>query len=106
MPKLDEQIATLQERLTQVKLRQQRHDERKRALESQRDRKSETRRRFLVGAIVMSKVRAGEMDPVLLRGWLDQSLTRVDDRALFDLSPIDVGAAGAVGRRISAERDD
>jgi hypothetical protein len=93
VPKLDEQIATLQERLTQVKLRQQRHDERQRALKSQRERKAETRRSFLVGAIVMSKVRTGEMDPVLLRDWLDQSLTRVDDRALFELAPIRTATA-------------
>ncbi len=35
----------------------------------------------------MSKVQAGEMDATVLRGWLDQTLTRADDRALFDLAP-------------------
>jgi hypothetical protein len=39
MPKLDEQISTLQERLKQLKLRQQRSEARKRAFEAQREKK-------------------------------------------------------------------
>ena len=90
MPKLDAQISTLQERLTQLKLRQSRIDARKRAIDSVRERKAETRRRILVGALVMGKARSGEMDPALLRGWLDQALTAAADRALFDLAPLNV----------------
>ncbi len=85
MPKLDEQISTLQERLKQLKLRQQRVDARQRAQEAQRERKAETRRQFVVGAVVLAKVKDGEMDPSRLQAWLDQALTRPDDRALFDL---------------------
>jgi hypothetical protein len=85
MPKLDEQISTLQSRLTQLKLRQQRNDARKRALEDQRERKLETRRRILVGALVMRKAKEGKIDPDQLRAWLDDELTRTDDRALFNL---------------------
>jgi hypothetical protein len=85
LPKLDEQISVLQERLTQLKLRQQRVDARKRAIESQRERKLETRRRLLVGTLVLAKIRDGELDPALLRSWLDSTLTRASDRALFDL---------------------
>ena len=85
LPKLDEQISVLQERLTQLKLRQQRVDARKRAIESQRERKLETRRRLLVGTLVLAKIRDGEWDPTLLRSWLDSTLTRASDRALFDL---------------------
>ena len=95
MPKLDEQISTLQERLTQLKLRQERIDARKHMMQSVRERKAETRRRILVGALVIGKVRAGEMDPAVLRGWLDQTLTRADERALFDLAPKDEGDVGA-----------
>jgi TolA-binding protein len=87
MPKLDEQISTLEERLKQLKLRQQRSDARKRAIDAQRERKSETRRRFLLGAVIQAKVQEGEMDAGRLREWLDQALTRKDDRALFDLPP-------------------
>jgi hypothetical protein len=85
---LDEQIALLQERLTQLKVRQQRSDVRKQAILAERERKAETRRRILVGTLVLAKVRDGELDPALLRGWLDSSLTRASDRALFDLPGI------------------
>jgi hypothetical protein len=88
MPKLDEQISTLQNRLTQLKLRQQRNDARKRALEVQRERKLETRRRILVGALVIGKAKDREIDPDQLRAWLDHALTRTDDRALFNLPPL------------------
>jgi hypothetical protein len=87
LAKLDEQISVLQERLAQLKLRQQRSDARKRAIEAQRERKAELRRRILVGALVLSKARAGEFDSKLLQSWLDSSLTRSEDRALFDLPP-------------------
>jgi hypothetical protein len=93
MPKLDEQISTLQNRLTQLKLRQQRSDARKRALESQRERKLETRRRILVGTLVIAKARQGEIDPSQLRAWLDGALTRTDDRALFNLPALPAEAA-------------
>jgi hypothetical protein len=89
MPKLDDQISTLQERLNQLKLRQQRLDARKRAIEAQRERKAETRRKILVGGIVLAKLRTGEIDGEQFRGWLDEALTRPDDRSLFDLSPTD-----------------
>src|ERR1700722_1262935 len=85
MPKLDDQISTLQEKLNQLKLRQQRQDARKRASDALRERKANTRRKILVGGVVLSKVQQGEIDKELFRSWLDQSLTRADDRALFDL---------------------
>ena len=40
---------------------------------------------LVVGAIVLAKVEQGELDAGQLRRWLDQSLTRVDDRELFSL---------------------
>jgi predicted negative regulator of RcsB-dependent stress response len=85
MPKLDEQISTLQQRLAQLKLRQQRSDARKRALDARRERKLETRRKILVGALVIAKAKEGQMDANLLQAWLDQALVRADDRALFSL---------------------
>jgi large subunit ribosomal protein L7/L12 len=89
MPKLDDQISTLQERLTQLKLRQQRLDARKRAIDTLRERKAATRRRILVGGIVLAKVEQGEIDAEQFRGWLDRALTRTQDRALFDLPTSD-----------------
>ncbi len=97
MPKLDEQISTLQDRLQQLKLRQQRIDARKRAAAAHRERKAETRRRILVGTLIMAKAHQGEFDQNQLRAWLDGVLTRADDRALFDLPPKsgDIGTSPA-----------
>ena len=86
--KLDERITGLEEQLKQLRTRQQRIEARKRALLSRRERAADTRRKILVGAIVLAKVEQGELEAGLLRGWLDQSLTRKDDRELFGL-PMD-----------------
>jgi prefoldin subunit 5 len=83
--KLDQQIETLQEKLKQLKTRQQAIENRKKAIASKRERKADTRRKILVGAIVMAKIEQKVMDEKLLRKWLDEALTRPDDRALFGL---------------------
>jgi hypothetical protein len=90
MPKLDERIATLQEQLQQLKAKQQRIAARQKALESKRSRKADTRRKILVGAIVLAKLDQGEFDKAQLQRWLDDALTRPDDRALFDLNALSV----------------
>ena len=95
MAKLDEQISVLQERLTRLKVRQQRLDARQRALDAARERKAQLRREILVGTLVLRKVQQGELDPKLLHGWLDSSLTRQQDRALFDLPPLTADSAAA-----------
>ena len=87
MPKLDDQISTLQGKLQQLKLRQQRVDARKRASEALRERKAATRRKILVGGVVLAKLQRGEIDPERFLGWLDQALSRADERALFSLPP-------------------
>jgi prefoldin subunit 5 len=83
--KLDQQIDALQEKLKQLKIRQQNIDARKKAIATKRERKADTRRKILIGAIVMAKVEQKVMDEKLLRRWLDEALTRADDRALFEL---------------------
>jgi hypothetical protein len=85
MPKLDEQLSTLQDKLGQLKLRQQRLEERKRAVLAERERKAQMRRHILVGAAVMARVERGELDGQLLLRWMDEALTRAGDRALFGL---------------------
>ena len=85
MPKLGDQISTLEEKLKLLKLRAQRIEARRKSIEGKRERKADTRRKILVGAVVMAKVEQKVMDETVLRGWLDQALTRADDRALFGL---------------------
>jgi hypothetical protein len=85
MPKLDERIATLQERLQQLKAQQQRVAARQKSIESQRARKADTRRKILVGSVVLARIEQGRLPKADLRAWLDEALTRADDRALFEL---------------------
>ncbi len=84
--KIAERIGTLEERLKQLKAKQQRVEARKRTLESRRTRRDDTRRKILVGAIVLAKVEQGVIEESVLRGWLKGALTRPDDRSLFGLS--------------------
>jgi hypothetical protein len=85
MPKLDERITALETRLKELKNRQQRISARQRALEARRNRKTDTRRKILAGAIVLARVEQGRLPSAELRAWLDEALTRPDDRALFEL---------------------
>lgn len=85
MAKIAERIETLEVRLKQLKVKQQRVEARKRSLESHRVRRDDTRRKILVGAIVLAKVDQGVFDAAVLNGWLDAALSRADDRALFGL---------------------
>lgn len=87
--KLDERIETLETKLQQLKVRQQRIAARRAALLSSRARKDDTRRKILVGAVILAKVEQGDFDERQLRRWLDKALTRADDRALFGLSAKD-----------------
>jgi hypothetical protein len=82
---ITERIETLEGRLRQLKAKQQRIEARQRSLASRRTRRDDTRRKILVGAIVLAKVDQDVLSESTLRGWLDNALTRSDDRALFGL---------------------
>ncbi len=85
--KRTDKIAQLEEKLRQLRAREQAVGARQRTLESRRKRKDDTRRKILVGAIVLAKVEQGELDSAQLRRWLDGALTRDDDRQLFGIEP-------------------
>ena len=83
--KLEDRIQTLSERLEQLKARQVRIEARKRQLAARKVRRDDTRRKILVGAVVLARVEQGRLSDGELRTWLDQALTRADDRALVGL---------------------
>ena len=85
MAKITERIETLEERLKQLKAKQQQIEARRRTLASRRTRREDTRRKILVGAIVLAKVDQGVLEESVLRAWLKTALKRPDDRALFNL---------------------
>jgi septal ring factor EnvC (AmiA/AmiB activator) len=88
MPKIVERIGVLEERLKQLKAKQQKIDARRRALETRQARQADTRRKFLAGAIVLSQIESDAVAEAKFRQWLDASLTGDEDRALFDLPPV------------------
>ena len=88
MPGIEDRIADLERRLKQAKALKQQQVARERAAEKKRQRSEETRRKILVGAVILAKVERGEWPKERLRELMDQALTRADDRALFGLLPV------------------
>ena len=60
MPGIDDRIADLERRLKQAKALKQQQVARERAAEKKRQRSDETRRKILVGAVILAKVEHGE----------------------------------------------
>jgi hypothetical protein len=87
MPKVSERerIQALEENLKQLNVLQQRKEARARSVKGRRSRREELRRKFLVGAVVLAKVEAGEIEEKILKQWLDPAVTKPEDRALFGL---------------------
>lgn len=85
MASIDDTITALEAKLKQAKAKRQKIEARKRAAESKAKRSQDTRRKILVGAAILAKVERGEWPQDKLLALLDASLTRADDRALFDL---------------------
>ena len=84
--KLADRIDVLEQRLRHLKAQQQRSETRRRAIESQRERKADTRRKILIGAIVLARIDQGRLERSEVHAWLDEALIREDDRTLFNLS--------------------
>jgi hypothetical protein len=88
MPGIEDRIADLERRLKQAKALKQQQVARERAVERKRQRSDETRRKILVGAVILAKVEHGEWPKERLRELMDKALTRADDRTLFGLLPV------------------
>ena len=88
MATIEERIAALEAKLKKEKAKKQQIEARKRVAESKAKRSQDTRRKILVGAAILAKVERGEWPQDKLLALMDVSLTRPDDRALFDLPAI------------------
>ena len=73
---LEEQRARINAKIQQVRSR-----------ESQEERKKETRRKILAGAMVLDRVARKELAEKLFKADMDRFLERDQDRALFGLPP-------------------
>jgi septal ring factor EnvC (AmiA/AmiB activator) len=88
MATIENTIASLEAKLKQAKAKKQQIEARKRALEAKEARVKDTRRKILVGALILTKVERGEWPEDRLLKMLDEALTRSDDRALFNLQEL------------------
>lgn len=94
MAKLDEQIAAAEARAEAAKKRLQQLKNRQAAAEARElkramagERADDTRRKILIGALVMHMIEEGDMQQADLTARLNTFLVRDGDRALFDLPP-------------------
>lgn len=62
---------------------------REQALENKTERKKDTRRKILLGAIVLKEVEKPDYPDGWLQEFVDPHLIRDDDRALFGLAPLE-----------------
>lgn len=85
MPSIEDTIAALEAKLKQAKAKKQLVEARKRAADQKLERRQDTRRKVLVGAVILARVERGEWPRDKLLALLDSHLTRTDDRALFSL---------------------
>ena len=67
-----------------------------RAREATQKRKEDTRRKILLGALVMEMMERGELDKDKIMKRLSGFLTREIDRKLFDFPVLDKGKTGNV----------
>ena len=94
---IDEKIKAQEEKLKQLKSIKQRIEASRRAAEAKVTRQQETRRKILVGAMVLEMMEKDDGNRQRFMQRLDSYLTRADDRALFGLpeKTVTAPAAGA-----------
>jgi hypothetical protein len=82
---IEDRIKAAEDRLKKLKEKNARAKARARAVQSRTARREDTRRKFLVGAVVLERVERGLLDASELKAWLGPTLQRAEDRMLFDL---------------------
>lgn len=86
MAALDDRIKAQEDKLKQLKALKQKQEAAKRAAEVKKSRADDTRRKILLGAMLLDQMDKNEGMKKNMIGQLDSYLTRSDDRALFDLA--------------------
>lgn len=82
MTSREEKLRKLEERQSQLKAKIQKI----KAREATEERKLDTRKKVVLGAVLLEMVKSGEWSEEKLHGLLDRKLTRTRDRELFGLS--------------------
>ncbi len=85
---LEERIAASQKRLEQLKQKKKLLERKQKAAMSGKARKEDSRRKILIGSMLLAKIGEDAAAQAQLREQLDAYLTRDDERALFELPPL------------------
>lgn len=85
---IEEKIKRLEEQLKQEKAKKKAQEARKRETENKAKRALETRKKILLGAVLMERFERDSQLKTYCMEKLDKALTRKDDRALFGLAEI------------------
>ena len=88
MTAIEDRIETLQNKLKEAKAKKQRLDAKKRAKERNISREQDTRRKILVGVVYLGLTEGDDKKKEELKEHMNKALVRDDDRALFDLPPL------------------
>lgn len=94
------------DRLEKLKKQQEQLKARIQSLEAgqkTRERKKDTQRKILLGALVLEKLKRGDPVAESLRAELDGYLTRDHERALFELAPLPKDEQGKAMKKALAE---
>lgn len=98
-------MATKEERLKALEQKQaqiQKQIQALKARDTAQERKDDTRRKILIGGVVMMMVRHGKLQQIEVNQWLDAVLKTERDRALFDLAGLPaLSPAGEAGGAVS-----
>lgn len=86
MAGIDDTIAALETKLKQAKAKREQLEQRKVHALIKGKRADDTRRKILVGALVLDMMERDADTKTKMLGRLDKYLTRADDRELFGLS--------------------
>ena len=86
MPRTDlaTTIERLKERLRAAEARKRQADQRAKRLTTERLRRLDTRRKVVAGALLLGAVERGDQEAAKVLRRLTSTLTRPDDRALFE----------------------
>jgi hypothetical protein len=82
---IEDKIKSASEKLEKLKADKRRKEARIKALGSKAARASDTRKKILLGAVVLANIAEGKLDKTMIYKLLADGLVRNPDRALFDL---------------------
>lgn len=85
---IDDKITDFENRLKQLKEQKKLAENRAKKKAKEQERKDETRRKILLGSMLLQRMKNDEQYNQNILAWLDKYLTENRDRKLFELTEI------------------